>query len=292
MQTGESRLKTFANLEYKVLVSQGPINWFEALDMCRKEGGGAELLTFDPVFEQLRWIFQIIVSLTHSSRNRKQSDMPYASICIWHVNAHNYLYNRNSWAWANGRALEFLRQTTNPKNCTASGEIPYAVEFECFVLYYPHIEIVRPYLVDLNCTIDYTNRAICMRPINSIRTTKPETALIEFNSPKWVQSPRDDMLYYSFFDLQREFPFKSNWYSARCKLYGAELTTVEDYVEYEWLRGQIELNSKLSEERIVEGTYYFVDFHRFLYGIERCNWGKTSVPTIGLMGQELLPDRC
>lgn len=292
---------TFQTSEYKFLVLQRHMNWFEALDECRKEGDNAELLSLNSIdeLEQMRWIFQVLASQTNS---RRRSEQPhYSHVSLWHVNAHKHLYHTSAWAWASGHPLSsFPLRTAAPQNCTAeSVVIRHAVENECFGLYYPFFETVSPYLVDLNCTIPNTNRAICMRlrPMNSTQNTKHKAVQFEFNSSEWMRSPRDDMIYYRFFDLSKEL--LGNWYSARllCKMFGAALTDIEDNVEFEWLTEQIEENFGYKKNPFARGTAYFVDYHRYLYGTNGWNWGtalKSQRSSNGnlLTTQSPTPDRC
>ena len=78
---------------------------------------------------------------------------------------------------------------------------------------------------------------------------------------------------YCIVNLQREFPSKSNWYSARllCKKYGTALSDIEDDAEYEFLAELIRSNYR--NERQTEHTGYFVDLHRYLYDTQEWSWG-------------------
>lgn len=262
---------TFPSAEYKFIVLGWRMNWFEALDKCRSEGDGAELLSIESPSEQ-QMILQILSGV---SRQIHRDEMPNDR--IWHVNAHMYLYNDESWAYANGRAIDLIaRRTIEPKNCSAWGVRPHVIENECFGLVY--LENVSPYLIDMNCTFRSTYRAICKRPINSPQIRTTETYLLNFNKSEWMRSPKDVKLFYRIIDLQRVLPGKANWYSARllCKKYGAALTDVEDEAEFKWLKEKIgEIHRK---EKITGITAYFVDLHRFLYDTNEWSWGGLPNP--------------
>ena len=128
--------------------------WFDAITECRQEGGGSELLSFESLTER-NWILQIALRHTYATFLINDS--------IWLVNAHKYLYNSEFPAWANGQPLGMTaRRTAASIICNAWGTRRHVVEKACFGLLTQSSD--QPVLVDLNCAIAYTYRAICKRP--------------------------------------------------------------------------------------------------------------------------------
>lgn len=54
--------------EYKFVVLERHINWFEALDECRRQGGDSELLSIQSLYEE-SWIHHVLESLNYSKKD-------------------------------------------------------------------------------------------------------------------------------------------------------------------------------------------------------------------------------
>ena len=280
-----SQSSNYPPAEYKFIDLQWRMTWFDAINECRKED--SELLSFESLTER-SWILQMAASQTY--RNNEDDR-------IWLVNAHMYLYNSELPTWSNGKPLGMITYLTKAKNCSAWGTIQHVVENECYGLVMT--SSANHYLFNLNCTSAYTYRAICKRPTGPVTGYKPnnnsERFLTNFNPSEWVQSQRDKNLFYRILNIEREFPRKSNWYSARhlCKKYEAVLSDIEDDAEYEFLLELIRSNYR--NERQTVNTAYFVNLHRYLYDTQQWSWGGpinphrsfvVNLPTI------MPPDHC
>ena len=272
--------------EYKFVVqtSGEHMNWFEALQLCRNEGGGTELFSLESATER-EWL-----------RSQLESFAPEIGVLeenadgalLWLVNAHLYLYHRDALAWATGRPIDEsmyrevrgaslpVRRTIPVRNCSG---IRGGVEAECFA-----ISVTRQIsggsgrdrqnimLVDVHCTDARAFRAICKRP----RDPKPpntSTSKYRFVASQWIRSPTDSTLYYRILNLEQDCHQRSNWYCARllCMRHEASLTDIEDFEEYEWLKERIA--DSFTRERASGGTAYFVDLHRYLYNTDTWTWG-------------------
>ena len=136
------RLPTNASAsEYKfvVLTSEERMNWFDALQLCRNEGGGAELFSLESAIER-KWLRAQLESFMPEENGHRSS--------LWLVNAHQYLY-RDTLAWATGRPIDDtngrpmsvypdnrgislpIRRTISRKNCL---DLQNTVEAECFAI--------------------------------------------------------------------------------------------------------------------------------------------------------------
>ena len=262
-----SQSSIYPQAEYKFIDLTWRMTWFDALNECRREGSNSELLSFESSTER-SWVLNMAARQTYKTESTLDR--------MWLVNAHMHLYNSEYPAWANGQQLEMnVIHTATPNNCSAWGTSRHVVEEECYGLV--TLSIGNQYLVDLNCTTEYTYRAICKRPTGPVTGSKPnnnpERFSPKFNPSEWVQSQRDENHFYRIVNLEREFPSKSNWYSARllCKKYGAALSDIEDYVEYEFLADLIRSNYR--NERQTGHTGYFLDLHRYLYDTQEWSWG-------------------
>ena len=182
-QTGSNPFK-FLSAKYMFINLRWHMTWFEALDECRYQGEGSELLVIESPSEG-EWILQMISKINYTDDPNDR---------VWHVNAHRHLYNSEYSAWANGRSLGIPTvRTTQSWNCTAGGVLPRAVENECLGLDVK--ENADLILVYLNCTSKYTSRAICKRP--NLPMERSNTVSAVFNPAEWVPSPRNESLFYS-----------------------------------------------------------------------------------------------
>ena len=209
------------------------MTWFEALDECRYQGEGSELLVIESPSEG-EWILQMISKINYTDDPNDR---------VWHVNAHRHLYNSEYSAWANGRSLGIPTvRTTQSWNCTAGGVLPRAVENECLGLDVK--ENADLILVYLSCTSEYTSRAICKRPNPPIERSNTVSSV--FNPAEWVPSPRNERLFYRIMKVESESQGKLTWYLARllCMKYEAELSDIEDNTDFEWLNALITSNKK------------------------------------------------
>ena len=246
---------------YKFIVVDSNMTWFEALEECRNEGNSSELLVIESASERA-WVKQMIARQTNKNDQNDQ---------MWYVNAHKYLYNSVDPAWADGRSLSKLEirtttRTAQPKNCSAMGNIHYEVENECYGFVIN--ENTDLSFADVNCTSEYTSRAICKRSNLSKEKRNFENSVSKFNRNEWVQSTRNERLFYRFINLERDK--KLNWYSARllCVKYGAVLSDIEDEANFEDLKkliGQREMSSV--------GSLLYVNLHRYLYNTREWTWG-------------------
>lgn len=277
--------------EYNFLNFERKITWFEALEVCRNENRGSELLYIDSSAE-LNWVIQMAARYSNSIEEAINDS-------LWLVNAHMYLYNSNSSAWANGLPLDdrYIHRRAERKFCKMWIVIPYAIENECFGLVSSNVSAS---LVDLNCTVAYTYRAICKRYVTSRDSTskrKAEGSLIAFNRSEWTPFRNNQPSFYRILDLESEIPgriLRNNWYSARllCMKYGAVLSDIESMSEYLFL------------ERLIESSYrkdgmkksvYFIDLHRYLYSITNWSWGGLPNSNRSYMipiENNLPPDNC
>ena len=286
--------------EYKFINTGRNMTWFEALDECRREGNGSQLLSLESTSEQI-WVLEETVYQTIGNRSHL---MNYSYNYLWHVNAHMYLYNSSHSAWANGQPLNTYGQmyekiqTKNYINRTSCLLLDdqinrtIVVENECLGLF-ADINI-NLFLVNLHCTIPYTNQAICKRATKSILNKNLEPALRKFNKLEWVQSQRDERIFYRIFNLQEK---SNSWYSARllCEEYGAALTEIEDEFEFETLRKLVISKFKMDQISTMTRDIYFVNLHRYLYDTGNWSWGgqPNFNCSFELKGLEFLsPDNC
>ena len=273
--------------EYKFVVqtSTKRMNWFDALQLCRNEGGGAELFSLESATER-EWL-----------RTQLGSSVPKIGVLeenedgelLWFVNAHLYLYS-DGLTWATGFPIDesvnreirgaslSIRRTIPVKNCLSNNN---GVEAECFA-----ISITRQsngasegdkanmMLVDVPCIAARAFGAICKR----FRDLKPpstsaSTSKYKFVLSEWIRSPTDGTVYYRILNLQNECYLRASWYCARllCMRHEASLTDIEDNEEYEWLVDHIA--ESFIMERISGGTDYFVDLHRLFYNTSTWTWG-------------------
>ena len=185
---------------YKFIVMNWNMTWFEALEECRNEGNGSELLVIDSASESA-WVKQMIARQTYKNNLNDR---------MWYVNAHKYLYNSHDPAWADGSSLSPLEigitSTDQPKNCSVR-DMQFEVENEC--LGFVVKENADLSFADVNCTSKYTSRAICKRSILSKDKSKFENSVTKFNRNEWVQSTRNKRLFYRFISVERDAIGKS-----------------------------------------------------------------------------------
>ena len=256
---------SFPATEYKLIVRNEGMNWFEALHLCHREGKGSELLSIDSADER-EWVVRAVHGVDYDEYGVNSDNS-------WHVNAHQHLYNTKWAAWANGRAIDanldresgFYSITKSTMWCGGSR----TVVNECFSLFFASPSWR---LENIDCNRVEIKRAICKRP--TIQQNQPAFSPKEkFNQSEWIQSPNNENISYRIINVEQTCKRKSNWYCARllCSSLGASLTDIESQANYNWLWRQI--NSSYSNENRSSETFYYVDLHRYLYDQNKWTWG-------------------
>ena len=318
--------------EYKFIVGTQSerISWFDALQLCRNEGDGAELFSLESAAER-EWLHTQLIAFNsfktarfkteeHKDDIQVRVNDTTASSSLWLVNAHLHLYNVKAPAWASGR---FVNVSLDPEtalpilytspiiNCSdisrallekakATGlymPIINKANAECFAIHIEHknLKDEQMVLVNLQCAAVRVFRAICKRPlhqnVNASRGLFKPTH--SFNASYWIISPTDHTLYYRIIDIKNECN-KSNWYCARllCLKHEATLANIESYEELQWLRQQIATN--YYKDWTLTGRVFFVDMHRLLYNTSTWTWGNSPKMHSFLMNlpEEVPQDPC
>ena len=166
------------------------MTWFDALDECRREVATPNCFHLNLPLNQSTWIFHWINRSWVLNVAAKQTyNIKRLHDRMWLVNAHMHLYNSEYPAWANGKQLEMTaRHTAEPNNCNAWSTSRHVVEEDWGVLWPLSsrrrggvmLSSANHYLIDLNCTDEYTYRAICKRPTGQLLILNQTTILKGF----------------------------------------------------------------------------------------------------------------
>ena len=131
--------KNLLSAEYKLINTGRNMTWLEALDECRREGNGSQLLSLETTSEQI-WVLQETAYQT--SRNRYHL-MNYNHLL--HVNAHMYMHTcmhtiiapimlgpLNSFEQMN---IQTVQNGIDCKNCVLLDNHTIVVEDKCLGLF-------------------------------------------------------------------------------------------------------------------------------------------------------------
>ena len=86
----------FPPAEYKFIDLQWRMTWFDAINECRSEGTGWDLLSIESSTER-NWVLRMAAMQTYTDINYQDR--------LWYVNAHMYLYNSEYPAWSSKQPL-------------------------------------------------------------------------------------------------------------------------------------------------------------------------------------------
>lgn len=265
---------TVLSAEYLFVDRDMKMSWYEALDLCRRRGFGAELLAIHSV-EERHWVTQQLWERETQSELTRTCN-------LWHVNAHLFLYSEIP-AWANG---EYISNDDAEFYCSDEifkGEMNQmcfenVLGNECFAINVSSdIQNTRVLLSNVQCSNPLTGRAICKRPLEAktINTLKNITSSSEFDFTKWNRSQCDSNIFYNILEVVDlgessvcRFYQEDSWYCARrlCMELGATLTDIETQAELKWLKEMIgQHKRKLPNTKYTAPIDYYVDLHRYLH---------------------------